>query len=136
MSRSFAFRTSRIGLPAMAVASALIGIGLPGAGCPGGGEPPPPGPGVTDVRMQNLAFSPATVTIKAGESVRWTNYDFVLHTATSGNPGDADAGSIFDTGNVPLGQSRTVQFNETGDFVYFCRHHPTTMRGARVIVTE
>ncbi len=85
--------------------------------------------------MKNLAFSPSQVTIKVGESVRWTNDDSVLHTATSGNPGDADAGSVFDTGVIAHGQSVKIQFNNAGDFVYFCRHHPTIMFGATVTVT-
>jgi len=135
MKESRFLRASRASLLRRAGAFAMVLIGLSGAACTPPTEPPPE-EGVTDVRMEGLAFSPQTVTIAQGESVRWTNYDFVLHTATSGNPGDADAGSDFDTGNVPRGQSRTVQFNETGDFVYFCRQHPTMMFNAHVIVTE
>jgi plastocyanin len=128
------FRALRVSLLCTAGAFVLVLIGLPGAGCAPTTQPPPE-QGVTDVRIQGLAFSPQTVTIKQGESVRWTNNDFVLHTATSGNPGDADAGSIFDTGTILRSQSRTVQFNNTGDFVYFCRQHPTMMFNAHVIVT-
>jgi len=98
---------------------------------------PPPQEGVTDVSMRGIAFVPKEVTIKAGEGVRWTNFDLVLHTATSGNPGDADAGSVFDTGDVRPGQSSAVvTFDTPGEYIYFCRHHPTTpaMVGAKVIV--
>ena len=97
---------------------------------------PPPQEGITDVTIRNSAFSPNEVTISVGESVRWTNRDFVLHTATSGNPGDADAGSEFDTGDLSRGESSTIQFDQVGEFVYFCRYHPTMMNGAKVIVTE
>jgi plastocyanin len=98
---------------------------------------PPPQTGVTDVTIQGMAFAPKEVTIKKGESVRWTNQDFTLHTATSGNPGDADAGSIFDTGDLSHGESSDpIPFDNTGEFIYFCRHHPLTMVGAKVIVTE
>jgi plastocyanin len=89
---------------------------------------------VVDVSMQNIAFNPQTVTIKVGDSVRWTNNDVVPHTATSGNPGDADAGSVFDSGTLAGGQSFTHQFDQSGEFVYFCGVHPLTMRDARVIV--
>jgi plastocyanin len=98
---------------------------------------PPPQEGVTDVAMRGIAFDPKEVTIKVGEGVRWTNFDLVLHTATSGNPGDADAGSVFDTGDLSSGQSSSVvTFDTAGEYVYFCRHHPTTpaMVGAKVIV--
>jgi len=37
---------------------------------------------------------------------------------------------------VLAGQSATIQFNNVGEFVYFCRHHPTMMRGAKISVTE
>ena len=89
-----------------------------------------------EVRMRGVAFVPKEVTIKQGQTVRWTNDDLVLHTATSGSPGDPDAGSIFDSPLLALGQSFTHQFNEVGTYVYFCRPHPTTreMVGATVIV--
>jgi plastocyanin len=115
--------------------SAFALAGLAGAGCPGT-TPPPPEEGITDVDMRNMAFSPSQVTIQVGERVRWTNYDFAPHTATSGNPGDTDAGSVFDTGNMTRGQSVTIQFDTAGQFVYFCEYHPTTMFGATVTVTE
>lgn len=93
-------------------------------------------PGVTEVIMQDSAFVPATVTIRAGESVRWTNQDTVPHTATSGQPGAPDAGRLFDTGTLGIGQSATIPFNAPGEYVYFCRFHPTTMVGAKVVVTQ
>ncbi len=135
MKESRFFQARRVNLLRMAGAFAVVLIGLNGASCTPPTEPPPE-EGITDVAMRNMAFSPSQVTIKVGERVRWTNNDFVLHTATSGAPGDADAGSDFDTGDIARGQSATVQFNNTGEFVYFCRRHPTTMFGAKVTVTE
>lgn len=125
---------SKMRSPALAscfIVAALLPA-LP-AGC-GTASTPPPQEGVTDVSMRNIDFSPQSVTIKVGESVRWTNTDIVPHTATSGNPGDGDAGSTFDTPFLGSGQSATRQFNDVGEFVYFCRVHPGMMRDARVIV--
>jgi plastocyanin len=34
------------------------------------------------VAIQNSAFDPASITIKAGETVRWVNRDHVVHTVT------------------------------------------------------
>ena len=34
-----------------------------------------------------------------------------------------------------MGQSFTHQFNDVGEFVYFCQVHPTMMFGAKVTVT-
>jgi plastocyanin len=102
-------------------------------GC-GTAPTPEPEKGVTDVAMRNVDFSPAVVTIKQGETVRWTNRDIVPHTATSGNPGDGDAGSEFDSPFLGSGQSFRKQFDQTGEYVYYCRVHPDMMRDAKVIV--
>lgn len=116
---------------------AAILIALLGASCPVTVlQPlPTPEPGITDVVMQNFGFVPDVVSIQQGERVRWTNRDvFTNHTVTSGNPGDADAGSLFDSGMVATNQTFVFQFNNVGDFVYFCRVHPTIMFNAHVIV--
>ena len=87
--------------------------------------------------MRNIAFDPPEITITAGESVTWRNVDIVPHTATSGNPGEQDAGSIFrvpGSGLLGGGQSASHTFDEPGEFVYFCQVHPIMMRDAKVIV--
>lgn len=97
----------------------------------------PPAPGVTDVAMQNLAFAPKAVTITQGDSVRWTNKETspgIDHTATSGNPGDANAGAIFNSPLLHPGESFTFQFNTPGTYVYFCIVHALVMNGATVTV--
>ena len=99
-------------------------------GCPAGGEP-----GSNEVFMRSLAFDPAEITIGVGESVTWTNKDFLIpHTATSGNPGDEDLGSVFGSRSLFQGETFTHTFNETGEFIYFCKVHPVMMRNAKVIV--
>ena len=81
---------------------------------------PEPEEGVTDVAIQGNAFVPKEVTIKVGESVRWTNREtFIPHTATSGDPGDDNAGDLWDSGDLLPGESFVQQFDETGEFVYF-----------------
>jgi len=119
--------------PYALITLSLLSIAALLGGCPGTTTPPPE-QGVTDVRMQNIAFSPAEVTIHQGEKVRWTNLDFVPHTTTSGNPGDADAGALWNSGLLPRGQSFEHTFDTVGEFVYFCEVHPTIMRDAKVTV--
>jgi plastocyanin len=105
------------------------------AGCP---APPPPVAGTTDVTMRGLSFDPMVVTISQGQTVRWTNTETlpIPHTVTSGNPEDANAGSIFDSGLLNPGQSFSFTFNTPGTYVYFCRiHFMEGMRDAQVIVT-
>ena len=69
------------------------------------------------VMIQNFAFQPKDITVKAGTKVTWTNMDTAPHTAT------ASDGS-FDTGNLTTGQSASVTFTKAGDYAYFCAVHP------------
>lgn len=88
------------------------------------------------VSMVNIAFSPAEITISAGDVVEWTNDETsaIPHTVTSGNPNDADAGDLFDSGFLDPGDSFCLQFNETGSFEYWCEVHPTQMDDGLVTV--
>lgn len=93
-----------------------------------------PGPVTATVTIRNLAYSPQTVTISRGEAVQWTNEDFLVHTVTSGDPGDTDAGELFDSGDLSPGGIFVHTFNEAGTFEYFCIPHALTMRDAVVNV--
>jgi amicyanin len=77
------------------------------------------------VTISDFAFSPATVTITAGDTITWTNTDPVVHTATS-------ATGAFDSGDIAQGDSFSVTFTTPGTYDYFCTPHPT-MTG-RIIV--
>jgi plastocyanin len=70
-----------------------------------------------DVSIINFAFVPQTVTIKAGDTVRWTNMDVDLHTAT------ADSGVW---GSPLLAQNDTWEFTFTQamSHPYHCVPHP------------
>lgn len=74
-------------------------------------------PNSAGVSMLDFSFSPASVTVKKGESVTWVNNGQAPHTAT------ANDGS-FDTGLLTAGQSGTVTFNNAGSFDYVCVVHP------------
>ncbi len=70
----------------------------------------------------SFAFSPASLTIKAGTAVTWKNTTQVSHTVTS------DDGKSFDSGsaNPIAAQSGTFSFtfNTPGTFAYHCSFHP------------
>ncbi|SRR5258708_4801042 len=70
------------------------------------------------VSIQNMAFSPATLIIKVGDQVTWTNQDSIGHSAT------ADDGS-FDTGIISQGQSGSNTFTKAGTYTYHCSVHPS-----------
>lgn len=77
------------------------------------------------VTIQNYAFSPATITVKVGDTVTWTNNDSAPHSAT------ADDGS-FDTGTFSQGQSKSITFKKAGTFTYHCSVHPY-MKGTVIV---
>ncbi len=84
-----------------------------------------PAPSGNAVTMSNFAFSPATLTVKAGTTVTWTNKDSATHTATS------DTGA-FDSGNLSKGATFSYTFNTSGTFAYHCTIHPS-MKGTIIV---
>jgi plastocyanin len=74
-------------------------------------------PGEVQIKINNFAFDPITVSVKAGTTVRWTNEDSTAHTVTS------DAGDL-DSGSLSNGDSFTHTFDQAGTFAYHCSIHP------------
>jgi len=76
-------------------------------------------PGVTEVSIQDMLFSPASISVTAGTTIKWTNKDGVPHTVTS-NAGSAE---IFNSGSLTNGATFTWKFNTAGTFNYHCALH-------------
>src|SRR3990172_7721429 len=66
------------------------------------------------VEIKDFAFSPATLTVKKGTTVTFTNRDIASHSVT------ADDGTSFETGLLGTNESGTVTFNTVGTFGYHC----------------
>lgn len=77
---------------------------------------------ITTDSSGSFAFSPTTLTIKAGTTVVWKNTTQAPHTVTS------DDGKSFDSGsNNPIApQSGTYSFTfaTPGTYAYHCNFHP------------
>ncbi len=134
-STMYGCRGMRATLKAVGCLLTLTAIALLPASC--SVTTPPDDEGVTDVLIVGFAFSPKTVTIQQGDTVRWTNAEtLVSHTSTSGDPEDDDAGALWNSGTLLPGQSFTHTFDEVGEFPYFCEPHKTlaAMRDALVVV--
>lgn len=69
-----------------------------------------------DVSIQSFAFSPSSLTISAGDSVRFTNLDEASHTATFADNGP-------DTGRLRQGEVGTLTFATPGTYAYHCAFH-------------
>ncbi len=72
--------------------------------------------GSVDVRIELFAFQPANLTLPAGTTVRWTNYDLDYHTVTA-------LDGSFDSGNIQRGESYQRTFNVPGTYTYRCEPH-------------
>lgn len=80
-----------------------------------------------------LSFTPTAATARVGDTVQWTNTDFVVpHTATEDH-GLFDLGGTYGATPVsPAGfaPGTSAQWSAVaGTFSYYCRVHPTQMNG-------
>ena len=79
---------------------------------------PAPTQGANIVNIQNFAFNPATLTVKKGTTVTWTNNDSASHQIKS---------ATFNSGSFGKGQSFSFTFNDVGTFDYSCVIHPSML---------
>ena len=83
-----------------------------------GGAPAWAEPKVHEVVIEGMQFSPASLQVNQGDTVRWTNKDMFPHNAT------ASDGS-FGSGDLAPGQSWSYRAERKGSFAYLCTLHPT-----------
>jgi len=104
----------------------MLAFGATAAGCGddekdsggGGGG----GGGASEVSMKGLAFEPADVTVKAGDTVTWTNDEAVGHDVTKeGGPGPEF--SSGDPGGMQEGDTFEQTFDMPGMIEYVCTVH-------------
>jgi plastocyanin len=81
------------------------------------------------VTIQNMAFSPANISVKKGTTVTWTNQDSVGHTVT-----ETDGKTGPSSSTLNQGSTYSFTYNEVGTFNYHCSIH-TYMTGT-VTVTQ
>jgi plastocyanin len=77
-----------------------------------------PAPRAHTVTIRNFAFDPAELTVARGDTVVWSNTDFVPHSSTSRNSA---------WGSNAIGANATWRFvaSATGRYEYYCVFHPT-----------
>ena len=71
---------------------------------------------VIQIKIENLAFAPAQASAQVGDTIEWTNADFVAHTATARD-------GTFDI-MLPPNATGTVVLKTVGAIDYYCRVHP------------
>ncbi|WP_369394462.1 cupredoxin family copper-binding protein [Streptomyces sp. CG1] len=81
------------------------------------------------VTIKNFAFSPTTLTVKAGTTVTWTNQDTDAHTVTS-----AGSGGPLHSPALATHATYSYRFTKPGTYSYLCTIHP--FMTAKVEVTR
>ncbi|MFF7642923.1 cupredoxin domain-containing protein [Streptomyces canus] len=83
--------------------------------------------GAVRITMKNFAFSPSTLTVKAGQKITVVNEDSAAHTVT------ATEGSAFDTGSISGGKSGTFTApSKAGSYAFVCTFH-SNMKGTLTV---
>ncbi len=90
-------------------------------GANGAVNPAPAVAAMQAISIQNFSFAPATITVKKGTTVTWTNRDGAPHTITGDSGGPASP-------TLAQGQSYSYVFSTPGTYPYHCSIHPG-MRG-------
>jgi amicyanin len=75
--------------------------------------------------IDNFTFSPHQITVKAGDTVTWTNQDDIPHTVTS-------TANVFKSKALDTDDKFSFTFTTPGTYTYFCSLHPR-MTGTIVV---
>ena len=77
------------------------------------------------VRIEGMKFVPERLEVARGDTVRWTNADFVPHSVTASEAG-------VESGDLAQGKSWRFVARKKGEMHYICRLHPV-MKGLLVV---
>lgn len=69
------------------------------------------------VIIENMRFTPATLSVHRGDRVVWVNKDLFPHTVTS-------VMRRFDSGDIAASASWSFRAKAAGEYAYVCRLHP------------
>lgn len=70
-----------------------------------------------DVKIDNFAFGPQSLTVKVGTTVTWTNRDDIPHTVVSSD-------GVFKSKARDTDETFSYKFDKAGTYSYFCSLHP------------
>lgn len=93
------------------------------------GTPASPLHGVVAVSYGDISIRPAHISIKAGATVKWTNYD-----ATQHNVAITSGPVKFSSPTLNKGDTYTYTFTKPGVYRYLCTFHPALMIGTITVV--
>ncbi len=109
--------------PLMAIFAIVMTIGMQPAFAETVTVSTPEGTSVPGCEETNECYIPYEITVNVGDEVVWSNDDTAAHTVTGGSATDGPSG-VFDSSLFMAGTTFSFQFNEEGEFPYFCMVHP------------
>ena len=99
---------------------ATLVVAEPGATAPPPASPAPavtPSPGSGEVAIVDFDFSPVTLSVAPGTTVRWVNRGVAPHTVTA-------ADGTYDSGFLSTGDGFAHTYTADGVYEYLCAIHP------------
>ncbi|HEY3317767.1 MAG TPA: cupredoxin domain-containing protein [Coriobacteriia bacterium] len=109
-------RTRRILASAVLLGTMFALAACTGASAPSGGGTGGVKSGGNTITLQNIAFSPTSLTVKSGDSVTFKNADQVPHHIVVGTD---------DLGEQQPGESKTWKAPKDGNYIMKCLIHPS-----------
>jgi plastocyanin len=103
------------------------------------------------VDMRGHEFAPETITVRAGETVTWSNSTDEVHTVTAFDDGVPEGAEYFASGGAPnedaardalsaglmeSGDEFSHTFEQPGTYEYFCIPHEDDGMTGTVVVEE
>lgn len=71
----------------------------------------------TEIKIDNFAFAPQTITVSAGTTMTWINHDDIPHSVVEKN-------TLFHSKALDTNDSYSFTFKQAGSYDYFCGLHP------------
>jgi plastocyanin len=87
------------------------------------------------VTMRNISLSPATVTIKKGDTVKWAWRDGKIRHDVTWKSGGFRASALQAQTQKRALKPYSITFKKTGTFRYACSVHPGDMQGKVIVKT-
>ncbi|MFD5244628.1 cupredoxin family copper-binding protein [Amycolatopsis sp. NPDC058340] len=92
---------------------------------------PPANAATHQVMMQDYAYGPAALTVRAGDTVTWMQHDQAPHDVVT-----TSAPVAFRSPQLSAGQSWSYTFTKPGTYSYYCSVHPDMRATVTVLAAE
>lgn len=86
-------------------------------------------PGENEIFLLYKTFSPTSLSVKKGTTVRFINKDNANHFITSGN-------GVLNSGKIKSDDSYSYTFDNTGNYYFYCNYHSDNQQENGVIIVQ